>query len=123
MRCSASNVCRSLSGLLLLLALAVPSLAQAPTGSVRGAVRDQSDAVLSGATIIISSKGSGAERIFSTKSDGEYQVGSLPPGEYEIKVTMAGFKAGLAPVTVEVGANITVDFKLEVGAASETVVV
>jgi hypothetical protein len=103
--------------------MAFPALAQAPTGSVRGVVRDQSDAVISGARITVSSKGSGAERTFSTKSDGEYQIGNLPPGDYEIKVTVQGFKAGLAPVTVEVGANATVDFKLEVGAASETVVV
>jgi hypothetical protein len=123
MQCSASKVCRTLSGLLLLFAVAYPALAQAPTGSVRGVVRDQSDAVISGAKITASSKGSGAERTFTTKADGEYQIGNLPPGEYEIKVTMAGFKAGLAPVTVEVGANSTVDFKLEVGAASETVVV
>lgn len=123
MQCSASNVSRSLSGLLLLVAMAFPAIAQAPTGSVRGVVRDQSDAVISGAKITVSSKGSGAERTFSTKADGEFQVGNLPPGEYEIKVAMAGFKVGLAPVTVEVGANVTVDFKLEVGAASETVVV
>src|SRR5262245_1385390 len=123
MQCSASIVCRSLSGLFLLFIIAFPALAQAPTGSVRGVVRDQSDAVISGAKITVSSKGSGAERTFSTKSDGEYQVGNLPPGEYEIKVTMTGFKVGLAPVTVQVGENVTIDFRLEVGAASETVVV
>ena len=123
MRCSISNICRSFPGLLLLFAMAFPALAQAPTGSVRGIVRDPSDAVLSGARITVTSKGSRAERTFNTKSDGEYQIGNLPPGEYEIRVMMAGFKAGLAAVTVEVGANITVDFKLEVGATSETVVV
>src|SRR5215510_16055756 len=48
---------------------------------------------------------------------------NLPPGEYEVKVAVTGFKAGLAPVTVQVGENVTVDFKLEVGEASETVVV
>src|SRR5262245_15464210 len=122
MHSSISNVCRSLVGLLLLLTLAFPALAQAPTGSVRGVVRDQSDAVISGAKITVSSK-AGIERTFSTKSDGEYQVGNLPPGEYEIRVAVTGFKAGLAPVTVQVGENVSVDFKLEVGEASETVVV
>src|SRR5262245_677507 len=92
MHSSVSNACHSLVGLLLLLALAFPALAQAPTGSVRGVIRDQSDAVISGAKVIVSSK-SGIERNFSTKSDGEYQVGNLPPGEYEIKVAVTGFKA------------------------------
>ncbi|HKQ73152.1 MAG TPA: TonB-dependent receptor [Blastocatellia bacterium] len=122
MHSSLRNVCRSLVGLLLLLTLAIPALAQAPTGSVRGVVKDQSDAVISGAKVLVSSK-AGIERTFSTKSDGEYQVGNLPPGEYEIKVAVTGFKAGLAPVTVQVGENVTVDFKLEVGEATETVVV
>ncbi len=122
MHSSVSNVCRRYSMLLLLLALAFPALAQAPTGSVRGVIRDQSDAVISGAKVTISSK-AGVTRAFNTKSDGEYQVGNLPPGEYEIRVAVTGFKAGLAPVTVQVGENVTIDFKLEVGQASETVVV
>src|SRR5262245_18360129 len=119
---SLSNVCRSLVGMLLLLALAIPALAQAPTGSVRGVVKDPSDAVISGAKVVVSSK-AGIERTFSTKSDGEYQVGNLPPGEYEIKVAVTGFKAGLAPVTLRVGDNMTSDFALEIGQASETVVI
>src|SRR5262249_52486119 len=122
MHYSVSNVCRSYSMLFLLLALAIPALAQAPTGSVRGVIRDQSDAVISGAKVTISSK-AGVTRAFSTKSDGEYQAGNLPPGEYEVRVAVTGFKAGLAPVTVQVGENVTIDFKLEVGQASETVVV
>ena len=123
-RCGARSVCYILSALLAVIAFHTSfSWAQAPTGSVRGAVKDQSDSVLSGARVTVVSKGTGAERHFTTKSDGQYQIGNLPPGEYEVKVAANGFKSGLAPVTVQVGENLSIDFNLEIGATSETVVV
>lgn len=108
---------------LILPALTALSLAQVPTGGVRGQVKDPTDAVVSGARVTIVSKATGAERHFTTKSDGEYQIGSLPPGEYEVKAAASGFKTSLSPVTIQIGENISLDFKLEVGAANETVVI
>ena len=40
-----------------------------------------------------------------------------------MKVAANGFKSGLAQVTVQVGENVNIDFKLEIGATSETIVV
>ncbi|MEK7829914.1 MAG: TonB-dependent receptor, partial [Acidobacteriota bacterium] len=54
---------------------------------------------------------------------GEYQITNLQPGEYEVKVAASGFKTALSPIVVQVGDNVTVEFKLEVGAANETVVI
>lgn len=123
MKLSASTVTRPLSLLLILIAFAATALSQIPTGGVRGTVKDQADAVVSGARVTIVNKDTAAERHFTTKADGEYQVGNLPPGEYEVKITAGGFKTALSPVTVQVGENIALDFKLEVGAANETVVI
>ncbi|HKQ90108.1 MAG TPA: TonB-dependent receptor [Blastocatellia bacterium] len=123
LRCGVRSVCYILSGALAVFVLTASSLAQTPTGGVRGAVKDQSDSVISGARVTVVSKGTGAERQFTTKSDGQYQIGNLPPGEYEVKVGANGFKSGLAPVTVQVGENVNIDFKLEIGATSETIVV
>jgi hypothetical protein len=108
---------------LFLLALAGASLAQTPTGGVRGQVKDQSDAVVSGATVTARNKDTRSERAITTNSDGEYQIVNLPPGDYEVKVLMRGFKTSLAPVTIQVGENITLEFKLEVGGTDETVVI
>lgn len=112
-----------LSFFLLTLALAGVSSAQTPTGGVRGQVKDQSDAVVSGATVTARNKDTRAERAITTNSGGEYQIVNLPPGDYEVKVALQGFKTSLAPVTIQVGENITLEFKLEVGAANETVVI
>lgn len=109
--------------LLFLTALSATAFAQIPTGGLRGVVRDQADAVVSGARVTMVNKDTGAERHFTTRADGEYQIANLQPGEYEVKVTASGFKSALSPVTVQVGENLNLDFKLEVGAANETVVI
>jgi len=123
MKHSASKVRRVLSSLLLLFAFAIPAFAQAPTATIRGIVSDPSKAIISGAKVVAANKGTGAERNATTNSAGEFQFSALPPGEYEIKVTMQGFKSELRPLTLQVGENLTVDFDLEIGQTSETVVV
>lgn len=114
---------RLLLPLLLTLVLAGAALAQATTGGVRGTIKDQSDAVIAGARITLVNKGTGLERHFTSRNNGEYQIANLPPGEYEIKVTMNGFKTHLTSTTVQIGDNLNIDVALEVGQASETVVV
>ena len=121
MKRSASSIFHALSLLLFLTGLTIPIIAQ--TGGIRGAVKDQADAVVSGARVSVINKDTGAERHFTTKADGEFQIAALPPGEYDVRITAGGFKTALSPVTVQVGENINLDFKLEVGAANETVVI
>jgi carboxypeptidase family protein len=123
MKCSASSFSRFLSLLPILIAIAVAVAAQAPTASIRGIVSDPSKAIISGAKVTAVNKATGATRNAETNSAGEFQFSALPPGEYEIKITMQGFKSGLRPLTLQVGENITLDFDLEVGQASETIVV
>ncbi len=114
---------RSLFPLICLFILTGITLAQAPTGSVRGTITDQNSAVAPNARITVTHKATGAAREAVTNSDGQFQVTSLQPGEYEIKISAPGFKTGLGVATVQTGENVTVDFTLEVGATSETVVI
>ncbi len=123
MKPSASSFSHPLSLLIALIAIAVTVVAQAPTATIRGIVSDPSKAIISGAKVAATNKSTGAERNATTNSAGEFQFSALSPGDYEIKVTMQGFKSELRPLTLQVGENLTVDFDLEVGQTSETVVV
>lgn len=107
----------------VMLGLCAFASAQVPTGTIQGTVTDPSKAVVPGATVSVKSKGTGAERKVTTDEAGKYQVPTLPPGEYEVMVTAGGFKTGISTLTLQVGENISTDFELEVGQATETVTV
>src|SRR5262245_55912564 len=109
--------------LLLLLAVTVTASAQISTGSLRGAVSDPVKAAISDASVIVKNKATGAERIATANSGGEFIVSNLLAGEYEVKVTAKGFKTYISSVTIQVGDTSTVEVGLEVGDASETVVI
>jgi hypothetical protein len=79
--------------------------------------------VVPNAVVTISNKATSAERKVTTNAAGEYLVPNLPPGEYEIKTTVSGFKTGQSEVVLQVGESVMVDFELQVGQQSETVVV
>ncbi len=117
----------SVSRLLLLfsvfLTIALPSLAQVPTGGLRGTVTDPSKAVIKGATVTIKNTATGVERKVETDSDGDFISINLLPGEYEIKVSAQGFKAQVTTATVVVGSTLTNEFILEIGNQNETVVI
>ena len=78
-------------GLILIAGMAVPANAQT-TGEITGTVTDTSDAVVSGATVIVRNTRTGEERTITTNSLGQYVASALPVSDYEIEVTAAGFK-------------------------------
>ena len=102
-----------------------PVLAQATTGSIRGAVTDQTGAVVPGATVIAKNQGTGVESApFKTTGDGIYNISNLIPGTYTITVEAANFKrAAFTDITVPVGQEITIDAALQPGGVTETVTV
>lgn len=112
-----------LVGLAILITQAAVQ-AQTTTGSVSGTISDQSKAVIAGATVTITSIGTGAERAAVTNSSGAYDFQALQPGIYTISVEAKGFKRALTrDVVVSVASAATVDISLEIGAATETVTV
>ena len=113
----------SFFALLLLIAVAVAAPAQTPTGGLRGSVTDPAKAIISDAVVTMKNKATGAERVATSGADGEFIIVNLLPGEYEIKVTAKGFKTNLASATIQVGDTATIEVALEVGDASETVVI
>jgi Carboxypeptidase regulatory-like domain len=92
------------------------------TGAIRGTLTDPQGAVISGATVTVTSKATDQARSVKTDSSGQYTVGLLPPEVYKISITASGFKTGEpAPVNVVVTETARVDAKMELGSNSEIV--
>jgi Carboxypeptidase regulatory-like domain/TonB-dependent Receptor Plug Domain len=105
---------------LALLSSAGPLCAQG-TGSITGLVTDSSGAVLPGVVIEVTSAATGQVRRATTGDDGRYSVPLLPPGPYQVKGTLNGFKTFVRDgVTVSVESTSRVDMTLSVGGVEET---
>ncbi len=98
-------------------------LAQVETGTIAGAVSDQSGAVIPNANVAIKSASTGLQVTAQSNEAGRFQSPPLKPGEYEISVAVAGFKNSVVTVRVEVNQRVAADIKLEVGDAAERVTI
>ena len=76
-----------------LLVLLVASIASAQdTASLTGTVRDQTEAVIPKAGVVVKNTANGFTRNLFTNSDGEYLAAALPAGHYDLTVTAKGFR-------------------------------
>ncbi|HLJ17456.1 MAG TPA: carboxypeptidase regulatory-like domain-containing protein [Bryobacteraceae bacterium] len=111
---------------LFLVALLSGSMlwAQAPTGEITGTVSDPKGGRIAGATVIITNSATNLQRTASTNGAGIYTAAALPPGTYSVKANMAGFKSDIRNnIDLQVDQIARLDFTLQVGNVSETVVV
>jgi outer membrane receptor protein involved in Fe transport len=101
---------------ILLLALSAIVSASRPQqfrGSLVGQVLDVSGGRIAGVKIVIRAAGLALEREAITDSHGEFRFEDLPPGPYQVVVTVAGFEEASASVDVIVAMaqGITVTMK------------
>ena len=118
---------RFMRGAFLALALcgcAATMLAQnTSTGEIRGTVTDSSNAVLTGATVVVTNIDTGVITQFETNKDGLYDTVSTPAGHYRMEFSKAGFKLlQRGPITLTVN-TITVNAQLHIGSVEQKVVV
>src|SRR5271170_1942594 len=114
---------RSLATLTLLAVMApVLSRAQEATARITGTVTDSTAAVIPGVQVTVTNTATHISREATTDHDGFYQVLALPIGSYKVSATRDGFR------TVEsteykllINQALRVDFKMQVGTASEKV--
>ncbi len=93
------------------------------SGEIKGQVTDPSGAVISGATVDLLDIDTGIHSMTQTNSAGIYDVPSLPTGHYKITFSMAGFRDEIRNgITLSV-ATVGVNAKLQVGQATQQVVV
>jgi len=119
---TSSTLHRSL-GVGFAILVAAAAWAQAPVGTIAGTVRDQSDAFLPQASVTIRHLATGVERRLTAGEDGAFSAPSLAPGNYVVIAELSGFRTQQLDVTVATGRVVTVDMRMELGQATETVTV
>src|SRR5262252_578977 len=72
------------------------------TGSIQGTVTDPNGAVVPGATVTITNKGTGQSSKFTSSASGTYASGALIPGDYEIRTEAKGFQTQVLTEPVQV---------------------
>ena len=114
--------CGSLPFVLLLAGLIAPLLnGQAITQTIQGLVTDATGSVVPGATVTIRNLGTGVAQTTQTNETGNYSFPQVLVGNYTLSCQMEGFKTdSVTNQRVETGAQVRVNFQLEVGDTSET---
>ncbi len=108
----------------VIIAWAGPAPAQNVGGSIQGTVIDSSGAAIAGAAVIVRNVGTGDTREMVTDPHGRYHAPLLPPGEYEVRTTLAGFQpVERRGIRLTVGQDALVNLTLSVGPLEESVVV
>lgn len=97
------------------------AVAQLGTGSINGTVTDPNGHVVSGAQVKIIKTDTGLERDVATGSEGQFSVGTLPVGEYKVRIENHGFSSFEQKVTVSVGDSASVIAKLAIGGVEQVV--
>jgi hypothetical protein len=99
-----------------------PLLYGQANGSFNGTVTDKTGSVISGATVKITSQGTGLSRDAKTDAFGNYLVPLLPVGIYTLRVESRGFQAAeQKDVRLQVDEHRELDFTLAPGSVTETV--
>jgi len=110
--------------LCLFLLVALAALAQSDRGSITGTIADPSGAVVASAKIEAKNIDTSAVYEAGSSTTGNYVLPQLPTGNYELTVTVTGFKKYVKQnIFLPVAQTLRVDVKLEVGTTSDTVTI
>jgi hypothetical protein len=95
------------------------------SGTIEGTVKDESNAVLPGVTVTVTSPQLQVGQIIQVSdSAGSYRFFDLPAGTYRMKAELTGFTTSVREdLRLTVGFNARVDLTLKLGAMEESVTV
>ena len=112
------------SAVILIFGLTAPVCAQYTTARLSGIVSDPSGAVVAGATITVQDIGTGYTQTTVSTASGQYLFPSLPVGDYQITLSMAGYTRYVQKgVVLSVGQAASQNVQLQVGKVEQQVVV
>lgn len=106
----------SLLSMLLLLLSPVLLLGQSEKGAIVGVVTDSTGAVVTGASVTITSLATKTDQTYSTNEEGIYEAPFLTPGSYKVAATASGFSTSIVnEVVVNVGQRQRANVMLQPG--------
>ena len=109
---------------LVSLYLTGAAYAQIVTGTILGAVTDESKAVLPGVTATLTSPVlPGGPQTIATDANGAYRFAGLAPGTYILTLTLQGFGTYSEELRVVTGATVERNVALKVGTVAESITV
>ena len=113
-----------LAALFFIPGLLSSARAQTESASIRGTVSDPTGAVIPGAAVRLIDVDRGTQTDLATGNTGSYTFATIRPGHYRMEVEKSGFKlVRLTGIAINVQDNLEENFKLSVGAASESITV
>jgi hemoglobin/transferrin/lactoferrin receptor protein len=109
--------------LLLSLVCATAILAQqTPTGSIKGIVKDQNGATVSGAEVALLHPQQAVLRTTITDSSGAFRFDNVPRGSYEVRVTQSGFARHYTSILLNQG-GVELNIALDVAPLTDVITV
>src|SRR5579863_959576 len=114
---------RFVAGTCVFFAVFAAILLSQNTASIVGIVSDAIGAVVANVKVEAKSTSTGVVYTALTDANGAFTLASLPPGEYEVKVSTQGFKTLSRTVTVLTAQIMRLDIPLQPGSTAETVTV
>lgn len=125
-RVAISGLSRFWIGLLSIgvLLLTVVSVEAQTTATLTGSVLDLTNSVLQGAEVVVVNVDTLAERRATSGNDGNFVIASLPPGRYNLRSAIAGFRpAELRNILLNVNDRVAVRVEMSVASRDEGVTV
>src|SRR5580704_4398479 len=99
-----------------------PLTAQFDSGQISGFVRDQTSAIVPGASVTATNEGTKESHRTVTNTEGYYVFPQLVVGSYSIAIEARGFKHYVKTgIALDAEARVSAEVELTVGAASESV--
>src|SRR5262245_22115751 len=94
----------------------VPAADAQTTATIAGTVTDPNGGVLPGVTVTVTNVGTSLVRTGISSPEGRYAVPALPPGRYDIRAELAGFKPHVRrDLELTIGESLALNIVLALG--------
>jgi TonB family protein len=94
-------------------------VAAQPVSEVSGTVTDPSGGVLPGVTVLLKSRASSEAKTAVTAAKGTFEFTDVAAGDYDLDVSLSGFRRNDLPVQVTPGQRLTTDVRMQLGSVAE----